>query len=45
MAVQHGTNLTMEHILLAVRAEYEKMERTVTKDVWGEYGYLLENSN
>lgn len=45
MAVQQGTNLTMEHILLAVRAEYEKMERTVTKDVWGEYGYLLENNN
>ncbi len=43
MAVHQGKILCMEHILTAVRAEYEKMERTVTKDIWGEYGYLMEN--
>ncbi|MDE7324154.1 MAG: ATP-binding protein [Lachnospiraceae bacterium] len=42
MAIHQGTNLRMEHILMAIRAEYEKMERTITKDMWGEYGYLLE---
>lgn len=43
IAIHEGTKLCMEHILRAIRAEYEKMERTVTKDMWGEYGYLTEN--
>ncbi len=34
--------LGMEHILGAVRMEYEKLERSVTADLWGEYGYLIE---
>lgn len=41
-AIHQKKKLCMEHILAAIRAEYEKMERTVTKDIWGEYGYLAE---
>lgn len=40
-AVYEDRRLDMEHILRAVRAEYEKMEWTAAKDIWGEYGYLL----
>lgn len=32
--------LGMEHVLRAVRMEYEKMERNVTAEFWGEYAYL-----
>lgn len=31
----------MGHILRAIRAEYEKMEWTVSKGMWGEYEYLM----
>lgn len=41
-AVSDGRTLCMEHIVHAVYAEYEKMERAVTKEMWGEYAYLLE---
>lgn len=44
MALHEHAALTMEHVLRAVRAEYEKMERTVTEDMWGEYGYLMEEA-
>lgn len=37
MAVHDNKKLCMEHILYAVRAEYEKLERPVIKDMWGEY--------
>lgn len=32
----------MEHVLAAVRMEYEKLERNITPELWGEYGYLAE---
>ncbi len=41
-ALYEEADLTMRHILSAVSAEYEKMERTATPSEWGEYGYLLE---
>ena len=31
----------MEHLLQAIRAEYEKMEWPVTAGMWGEYEYLM----
>lgn len=34
--------LHMGHVLRAVKAEYEKLERPVGADVWGAYGYLME---
>lgn len=43
IAVHEGTKLTMKHVLKAVIAEFDKIERTVTKDMWGEYGYLMED--
>lgn len=42
MAIHDNKKLCMEHVLNAVRAEYEKMERTVTKEMWGEYGDLID---
>lgn len=44
MAVHDRKKLCMEHVLNAVRAEYEKMERPVTRDIWGEYGALMAHS-
>lgn len=41
MAVHDRKKLCMEHVLKAVRAEYEKLERPVTKDMWGEYGGIM----
>lgn len=43
MAIHEGIPLNMRHIMRAVKAEYEKMERMVTKDMWGTYGYLIED--
>lgn len=43
MAVHDRKKLCMEHILNAVRAEYEKLERPVTRDMWGEYGEMIKN--
>lgn len=41
MAVHDKRKLCMEHVLNAVRAEYEKLERPVTMDMWGEYWELM----
>lgn len=41
MAVHDNKKLCMEHVLNAVRAEYEKMERPVTREMWGKYAELL----
>lgn len=41
MAVHDEKKLCMEHVLNAVRAEYEKLERPVTMDMWGEYGEMM----
>lgn len=35
-------SLDMRHVLRAVSAEYEKMEQSVSADIWGEYGYLMD---
>ena len=40
-AVHRGEQLGMEHLLLAIRAEYEKMEWPVAAGIWGEYEYLM----
>lgn len=40
-AIHRGEWLSMEHLLKAIRAEYEKMEWPVSAGMWGEYGYLL----
>lgn len=40
-AVYEDNRLNMEHLLQAVRAEYEKMEWPVTAEMWGEYEYLM----
>ena len=40
-AVSRGERLSMEHLLQAIRAEYEKMEWPVTAGLWGEYEYLM----
>ncbi len=42
MAVHDNKKLCMEHILYAVRAEYEKLERPIVKDMWGEYGEIIQ---
>lgn len=41
-AVYEERPLCMEHVLAAVRMEYEKLERNITPELWGEYGYLAE---
>lgn len=41
-AVYERCPLKMEHVLRAIHMEYEKMERSVTPELWGEYGYLME---
>lgn len=41
-AVYERCPLKMEHVLRAIRMEYEKMERSVAPELWGEYGYLME---
>lgn len=41
MAVHDSKKLCMEHVLNAVRAEYEKLERPVSKDMWEEYGDII----
>ncbi len=41
-ALSEKRPLGMTHVLNAVRMEYEKMERSVTAELWGEYGYLME---
>lgn len=41
-ALYEKEKLNMSHILSAVKREYEKMERAVSADLWGEYGYLME---
>lgn len=40
MAVHDNKKLCMEHVLNAVCAEYEKLERPVTRDMWGRYGEI-----
>lgn len=40
-AIQGGRPLSMEYLLQAIRAEYEKMEWPVSAGMWGEYGYLM----
>ena len=40
-AVYEEKLLSMEHLLQAIREEYEKMEWPVSADMWGEYGYLI----
>lgn len=40
-AVHSGEKLSMEHLLWAIRAEYEKMEWPVSAEIWGEYRYLM----
>ena len=41
-AVYEGRTLNMAHVLRAIRMEYEKLERNITPEFWGEYGYLME---
>lgn len=41
-ALYEGKPLGMTHLLRSIRMEYEKMERNVTADLWGEYAYLME---
>ncbi|MCH5281428.1 MAG: ATP-binding protein [Lachnospiraceae bacterium] len=41
MAVYEENPLSMEHILHAIKAEYEKMEWPISMEMWGEYGYLM----
>ncbi|MDE7273910.1 MAG: ATP-binding protein [Lachnospiraceae bacterium] len=41
MAIHDRRKLCMEHVLSAVRAEYEKLERPVTREMWGKYGELM----
>ena len=40
-AVHRGERLSMENLLQAIQAEYEKMEWPVAAGMWGEYGYLM----
>ena len=40
-AVYEESRLSMEHLLQAIRAEYEKMEWPVAAGMWGEYEYLV----
>lgn len=40
-AVYEERLLSMEHLLQAIREEYEKMEWPVSDGMWGEYGYLI----
>ncbi|MCH5258810.1 MAG: ATP-binding protein [Lachnospiraceae bacterium] len=40
-AVYEERCLSMEHLLQAIRAEYEKMEWPVSPGMWGEYEYLM----
>lgn len=42
MAFHDREKLCMNHILSAVRAEYEKMERPVDRSMWGKYEDLVE---
>lgn len=39
-ALHEERPLGMSHVLAAVRREYEKMERSMPREFWGEYGYL-----
>ena len=41
-ALYERKSLDMRHVLRAVSAEYEKMEQSVSADIWGEYGYLMD---
>lgn len=41
MAIHDNKKLCMEHLLYAVRAEYEKLERPIIKDMWGEYEEII----
>lgn len=45
MAVHEGKTLCMEYILKAVRAEYQKTGRLTAKDMWGEYGFLMDQGS
>lgn len=40
-ALREQSVLGMRQVLLAIRTECEKMERSLGEEVWGEYGYLL----
>ncbi|MCH5275719.1 MAG: ATP-binding protein [Lachnospiraceae bacterium] len=40
-AIYEKSQLSMEHLLQAIRAEYEKMEWPVSDEIWGEYEYLI----
>lgn len=40
-ALYEKKKLNMEHVLSAVKAEYEKMERNVDREFWGKYGHLM----
>lgn len=41
-AVYEERPLCMEHLLRAICREYEKLERSISPEFWGEYGYLME---
>lgn len=41
-AVYEKRPLCMEHVLRAICREYEKLERSISPEFWGEYGYLME---
>lgn len=41
IAVSEEADLTMEHILKAVRNEYIKLERMIDSSIWGEYEYIF----
>lgn len=42
LAVYEKRPLDMGHVLRAVKAENEKLERAAGEDVWGAYGYLMD---
>lgn len=43
-AVHEGTRISMKHIMKAILSEYDKIDRAATEDMWGEYGYLMEDA-
>ena len=43
-AVSQDMAVSMEHIVWAVRMEYEKTGKMVFREEFGKYGYLIEKS-
>ena len=41
LALREDTVLGMRQMLLAIRTEYRKMERSFSEEAWGAYGHLL----